>query len=425
MAENGSLNASSNANINGSSAPGYRGTILVTDAGRGSAISIIRALGRSHWRVIAADSAPNSLGFRSRYAVETLVYPAPEHARHEFVEALLGAARDRHIDLIIPVTDAVIIPLSEARDRFAGVTKLAIPDPEALAIVTDKMKTLALAEQLGVPAPRTCLVATVQEALAQGPALGWPLVLKPRASRLYREQAAMEAFTVCYAENAEQLGKQMARFEGRCNVLLQEYYTGEGHGVELLLHEGRPLAMFQHKRLREIPIHGGASALRESVALDSAMVDYATRLMGALRWTGLAMVEFKVGKAGSKLMEINGRVWGSLPLAVMSGMDFPSRLADLYLGDGGAFAGAPDANYHVGVKARNLELDMVWIASVLYGKKDYPFFPMPGRGQAVKALLELFNPSYKYDVQSFSDPQPGLAQIPKIVRKLAGKVQKV
>ena len=175
MAENGNLNGS----INGSSAPGYRGTILVTDAGRGSAISIIRALGRSHWRVIAADSMPNSLGFRSRYAAETLVYPAPEQARHEFVAALLGAARDRHIDLIIPVTDAVIIPLSEARDRFEGVTKLAIPDQEALAIVTDKMKTLALAEQLGVPAPRTCLVATVQEALAQGPALGWPLVLKP------------------------------------------------------------------------------------------------------------------------------------------------------------------------------------------------------------------------------------------------------
>lgn len=421
MAENGNYNGSTNGHAKGR----YRGTILVTDANRGSAISIIRALGRSNWRVIAADSVPNSLGFRSRYAAETLLYPAPENARHEFVDALLGAARDRHIDLIIPVTDAVIIPLSEARDRFAGVTMLAIPDKEALAIVTDKNKTLALAEQLGVPAPHTCLVATVQEALEQGPALGWPLVLKPRASRLYREQEAMEAFTVCYAENAEQLAKQMARFEGRCNVLLQEYYTGEGHGVELLLDEGRPLAMFQHKRLREIPIHGGASALRESVALDSAMVEYATRLMSALRWTGLAMVEFKVGKAGPKLMEINGRVWGSLPLAVMSGMDFPSRLADLYLGDAHAYNGAPNTSYTVGVKARNLELDAAWIASVLYGKRDYPFFPMPGRGQAVKAVLELFNPRYKYDVQSFSDPQPGLAQIPKIVRKLAGKVQKI
>ena len=171
---------------NGNSSGKYRGTILVTDANRGSAISLIRALGRSNWRVIAADSVPNSLGFRSRYAAETLLYPAPEHARQEFVDALLQAARERHIDLIIPVTDAVIIPLSEARDRFEGVTKLALPDKDALAVVTDKNKTLALAEQLGVPAPRTCLVATAQEAMEQGPSLGWPLVLKPRASRLYR-----------------------------------------------------------------------------------------------------------------------------------------------------------------------------------------------------------------------------------------------
>ena len=45
-------------------------TILVTDTGRGSAISIIRSLGRKGWRVIAADSDPRSLGFQSRYAHE-------------------------------------------------------------------------------------------------------------------------------------------------------------------------------------------------------------------------------------------------------------------------------------------------------------------------------------------------------------------
>ena len=43
------------------------------------------------------------------------------------------------------------------------------------------------------------------------------------------------------------------------------------------------------------------------------------------------MVEFKVGPEGAHLMEINGRIWGSLPLAVRAGMDFPARLADLFL----------------------------------------------------------------------------------------------
>ena len=61
-------------------------------------------------------------------------------------------------------------------------------------------------------------------------------MLKPQVSRLYREQAAIEAFTVCYAEKPERLAEQMARFEGRCAVLLQEYYYGSGQGVELLMH---------------------------------------------------------------------------------------------------------------------------------------------------------------------------------------------
>src|SRR5919206_1200952 len=122
-------------------------TILVTDAGRGSAISIIRSLGRKGWRVIAADSDPRSLGFRSRYAQERLLYPKPETAPRELVTTLLRAARDREIDLIIPVTDAIILPLSEARALFAGVCTLAIPDPAALDVVTNKLKTIELARQ--------------------------------------------------------------------------------------------------------------------------------------------------------------------------------------------------------------------------------------------------------------------------------------
>ena len=61
---------------------------------------------------------------------------------------------------------------------------------------------------------------------------------------------------------------------------------------------------------------GGASSYRESVALDARLLEDSVRLLQALRWTGLAMVEFKVGADGYHLMEINGRVWGSLPLAV-------------------------------------------------------------------------------------------------------------
>jgi predicted ATP-grasp superfamily ATP-dependent carboligase len=401
---------------------GARPTILVTDAGRGSAISIIRSLGRKGWHVIAADADPRSPGFRSRYAAERLCYPAPETAPRELVATLLQTARERQVDLIIPVTDAIILPLAGARDEFADVCALAMPDPAALDVVTNKLKTLELAERLGVPTPRTALVQSTREAAERGPALGWPIVLKPQNSRLYREQAVVEAFTVCYAENPERLAEQMARFEGRCPVLLQEYYCGSGQGVELLMHEGRPLAAFQHKRLREVPVNGGASAFRESVPLDTELYRHSVRLLEALNWTGLAMVEFKVGAEGPKLMEINGRVWGSLPLAVRSGMDFPARLAELYL-YGPPVEPATESRYRVGVRARNLELDMVWIASVLRGKRRYPFLAMPSRREGMAALLGLLNPAYKFDILSLDDPRPGLAEIIKIVGKFGGKLK--
>src|SRR5690606_10963377 len=134
-------------------------------------------------------------------------------------------------------------------------------------------------------------------------------------------------------------------------------------------------------------VSGGASAFRESVPLDPTLYDYAVRLMSALKWTGLAMVEFKVGKKGARLMEINERVWGSLPLAVHSGMDFPARLASLYLNGHGASPPAPDTAYTIGLRSRNLELDVVWIATVLRGKRRYPFLKFPPRTAALTALL--------------------------------------
>jgi hypothetical protein len=115
-------------------------------------------------------------------------------------------------------------------------------------------------------------------------------------------------------------------------------------------------------------------------------------------------------------MEINGRVWGSLPLAVLSGMDFPARLAAMLL-DGPPAESTPNTDYRVGVRARNLELDMLWVAAVLLQERRYHYLPIPSRREAVGALLGLANPAIKYDIMSLSDPGPGVAEIGAIVRK--------
>jgi len=402
-----------------------RGTVLVTDSGRGSAIACLRSLGRGGWRVVATDSSPSSVGFHSRYVAHHAVYPNPEHAPDAFVACLLGLAHEQKVDLVLPVTDAAILPLAGAAASFEGVCRLAIPEPAALRMVTDKQQTLELADRLGIPVPKTRLVTTVDEARDAIATLGFPVVLKPGVSRLYRTHAGIEAFSVSYADTRARLDLEMGRLEGRCAVLLQQYVPGVGCGVELLADRGRCLVLFQHRRLREVPFTGGASSFRESVAVDPTLREYTERLVQALGWTGLAMVEFRLGEQGAVLMEINGRVWGSLPLAVHSGVDFPNRLAELLL-EGPPSPDAPvDTRYRIGLRSRNLPLDMVWIGSVLAGKRRYPFLRQPARLEAVTAFLGLFNPRYRLDVQSRDDPKPGLAELPAIVRNLSSKVKRV
>jgi predicted ATP-grasp superfamily ATP-dependent carboligase/thymidylate kinase len=397
-------------------------SVLVTDAARGSAVSVIRSLGRRGMHVIAADSNARCPGFSSRYAAERLRYPPPGESPEEMVEALLSAARARRIDLIVPTTDETVLPLAAARERFAGISRLALPDAGALTTSHDKMATVELAATLGIPVPRTELVSTVSEAVSAARELRWPVVIKPRFSRILRQGRGIERYAVSYAADEGTLVDEMERLEERCDVLLQEYCAGEAHGVEVLAHEGRLLAAFQHRRLREVPITGGASSFRESVALDPLLFSYSSRLLGALEWTGLAMVEFKVGVNGARLMELNGRIWGSLPLAVKSGIDFPAGLADVCLGNVPGPDHPPDTSYAVGVRSRNLDLEVVWIGSTLRRARRYPGVPTPRRRQAVAAALRLFDPRDGFDILAREDPRPGLVELASIAGKLRGKL---
>src|SRR6185312_9651469 len=75
-----------------------------------------------------------------------------------------------------------------------------------------------------------------------------------------------------------------------------------------------------HERIHALPVTGGASTYRRSIEPPEALLRATDTLLSHLRWHGVAMVEFKVAPDGDfRLMEINPRLWGSLPLAVAAG----------------------------------------------------------------------------------------------------------
>lgn len=402
--------------------------VLVTDARRGSALAVIRSLGRRGWHVTAADEAALSPGLRSRFASSRLLYPSPWQAPDAAARVLVDAARRLNIDLLIPVTDDVILPLVQTWQEESPSTRLAAAPRAALEIAWDKWDTIELAGRLGVPVPRGGLVPTGEEAVALARQLRWPVVVKPRRSRVYRRGQRLERREVRYARDEAELRRSFDAARHPGETIVQEFCEGDGHGVELLLDEGRIVAAFQHHRLREVPPTGGASAYRESVPLDPLLLDLSGRLLAELRWTGLAMVEFKLTAGGPRLMEINGRIWGSLPLAVASGMDFPYRMARLFLEGSPAERSAPDTTYTVGLRSHDLTLEASWIGSTLLGTHRMPGLAYPRRHEALGAAASLFRPGDRWDTRAWADPLPlavegvRLATVAgeRVVRRLRG-----
>ena len=129
------------------------------------------------------------------------------------------------------------------------------------------------------------------------------------------------------------------------------------------------------------------------------------------------MIEFRGEGSSARLMEMNGRVWGSLPLAVQSGMDFPADLARLMLADERPTRGGINTSYQSGHKAYNPDLLTVWFGSVLRGSKAT--VPHPGRLDALRLIPHCWQATS--DLYDPEDPSPNRGTARRLMRKIAAK----
>jgi predicted ATP-grasp superfamily ATP-dependent carboligase len=221
---------------------------------------------------------------------------------------------------------------------------------------------------------------------------------------------------VARAASRRELDRLMSEApELRYPFMIQRQIEGDGTGVFALCDRGEVMMLFAHRRIREKPPWGGVSVLRESAMVDPVAGEYARKLLAALKWTGVAMVEFKREHATGVpyLMEINGRFWGSLQLAIDAGLDFPVRLAELCLGD----AVQPQPQYRTAIRSRWLLGDL----DHLLLRLKHPGSALPGSLSLPELLWDFcrfLRRDTFYEVESLSDPGPSLHEIRCYVRNL-------
>jgi predicted ATP-grasp superfamily ATP-dependent carboligase len=381
--------------------------ILVTDGNTRAALAIVRSLGKNGHDIFVGEKHHPSLASSSKYCRQKINYPDPVTNPEFFVKHIAGIIVDEKIDILLPVTDVTIHSLLNEENKIRSICQFPLADKKIVDIAADKYKTFQLAEDLGVPIPRT-IYMKIPEPDKEINSLGFPIVIKPSRSR-YITSNGWRSSSVTYANNSDELQK-VIRYKdiNEYPLLLQERIAGAGVGIFMLVQNGQVNAVFSHRRIREKPPSGGVSTYRESIAVDPEAQRYAEKLLKAIDWSGVAMVEFKLDERDhkTKLMEINGRFWGSLQLAIDAGVNFPSLLIDLPDKN----QNGPDLSYKIGVKTRWFWGDVDSLLSILFKTAKSLNLPPnhPSRLVYLMNFMKLWRKDEHYEVASLTDCKPWL-----------------
>lgn len=395
-------------------------TVLVLDGHELSTLSIIRSLGRKNLQVTVASEHGNHkpITHYSRYTHGTFFYTDPLVEPERFAAEILAHIKNNRYDVLIPVTEKTVIPLAKHKQEIEQHTRLATPQPEIVEQTCDKANTFKLAAELNIPIPQSFTVASAADIAKLLPQLTYPVVIKPSRSVADNAGDIRIKLNVQYAFSEPELERKCQEMLPITPLLLQEYFIGDGVGVEILADQGEVVYAFQHKRLHELPLTGGGSCLRESTAVNPQLLAYSKRLIKAMAWHGVAMVEFKYNEKSteSRLMEINGRFWGSLPLAVSAGADFPYYLYQLLVT--GKHPQAQPAT--IGVQSRKLKEDLYWFLIVLLRRETSPLIRWPTARQLWREALAAFSCRHHIDSFAWDDPKPAWADACRIGQWLSG-----
>ncbi|MCX5015513.1 ATP-grasp domain-containing protein [Streptomyces sp. NBC_00555] len=286
-------------------------------------------------------------------AQTALVQPAPADWQLPYVQD-----RHRTADTSDPAaTTAAVASLLAAHPGPAGVLTwdetllrttaevaarlgLLHMSPDAVDRCRDKLTTRRILGAAGVPSAGFRHVRTPAEALDAAEALGYPVVVKPRA--------LAGSIGVTLASDARELaaafdqaaGSSFPGITGLDGVIVEEYLTGPEISVDCAVQGGRAVVVnVARKRLGFTPYFeevGHLVAPWRHEPWADAVLSVVTEAHAALGIrTGLTHTELRLTPTGPRVVEVNGRLGGDfIPLlgALATGVDLVAAACDIALG---------------------------------------------------------------------------------------------
>ena len=221
--------------------------------------------------------------------------------------------------------------LSKNKPRLAGIgIRVPVPDFDTLHVSLDKQRTVALAEAVGFPCPKTYLPKTDTDLAAIAQEIGPPWVIKPRVTSSSKGMRIVKGF--------DELRHEFHRVsEWDPDPMVQEYIPG-GHKQNFYVIVQTTGAVW-HIFCPEIVRHS-RRLYRDSSAACVASDEHpalplVARLVQRMNWRGALTVQTKIDARDGipKLMEINPRFGSHLWYRTVLGINVPLHCLRIEAGE--------------------------------------------------------------------------------------------
>jgi predicted ATP-grasp superfamily ATP-dependent carboligase len=391
--------------------------VLVLDGDENQAVACVRDLSRAGYQVAVGDIFAMPKAALSRHASRRLRYRSPRTDVVGFIADLVAAVGTvvGTGAVLLPATESTTLAVSLNRTHLMNAGyRLVLPDHNDLLTAFDKGLSSRVAESCGLRTPRQVVVHG-DAAIAEACTLEHPVVIKAGSSNVMTERGLVVSPRPRYSMSAWETARLVrSLIDAGGSAIVQEFIPGAGVGFFALYRRGILERTFAHRRLRDVHPTGSGSSYRESVTITPELLAAGSSLLDALHWHGAAMVEFKQHPDGSLVfIEVNGRLWNSVSLAVAAGATFPRWLTRLALEE----PLKPSPPYTVGVRARWILGDLRHLGAVARGKPEGFPGAFPTLTNTIREMCKGLGTD-SYDNLQLADPLPELGDWLSAARKV-------
>ena len=222
-----------------------------------------------------------------------------------YIPKIAELARKHKIDLIIPTVDEELLILALNLKEIP--CQVILSPLSTIILCQDKLNTIKELKDI-IPTPE------IFENLED---IKFPAIIKPRSSRGSRHIFFVQNRKEARAAFKILTFKQYLPSE----LLLQEYLPGDEYTVDLICdRKGKPLVIVPRLRLAT---KGGISTIGKTVK-NKEIIELVEKITSKIVFYGPVNIQFKIDSSSKiKLLEINPRTSGGLPITYQSGINIP------------------------------------------------------------------------------------------------------